>query len=279
MKLRTFYKIYYEHRFKKANHILKFYILIVIPIKYLINLIYLPKIVNLDEFVDKDSLNETTDLGKLFDFFNSDKGNEFENQYDHPSKRTSLKIKGHGYSKFYQKYFESLKSNNLNILEIGSFHGNASAALFFYFRKSKFFAADIYPDLFRYKSKRIKNFYVDSSDEKSIQKNIIDKFDNKFDIIIEDAGHSLKDQIISLFMLFKKLNNQGLFIIEELDFPEKRKDMNLRDEKPSLKDILIFFKDKKEILDSKYIIKSDRDYFLDNIDNIEILKGNFNANK
>ena len=113
-------------------------------------------------------------------------------------------------------------------------------------------------------------------DEKSIQKNIIDKFDNKFDIIIEDAGHSLKDQIISLFMLFKKLNNQGLFIIEELDFPEKRKDMNLRDEKPSLKDILIFFKDKKEILDSKYIIKSDRDYFLDNIDNIEILKGNFN---
>ena len=27
MKLRTFYKIYYEHRFKKANYILKLYIL------------------------------------------------------------------------------------------------------------------------------------------------------------------------------------------------------------------------------------------------------------
>ena len=133
MKLRTFYKIYYEHRFKKANLILKLYILIVIPVKYLINLIYLPKIINLDEFVDRFGLSETSDLGKLFEFFNSDKGNQFENQYAHPSKRTSLKIKGHGYSNFYQKYFENLKSKNLNILEIGSFHGNASAALFFLF--------------------------------------------------------------------------------------------------------------------------------------------------
>ena len=88
MKLRTFYKIYYEHRFKKANNILKLYILIVIPIKYLINLIYLPKIIDLDKFVDKSGLNETADLSKLFDFSNSDKGNQFENQYAHPSKRT-----------------------------------------------------------------------------------------------------------------------------------------------------------------------------------------------
>ena len=276
MKLRTFYKIYYEHRFKKANHILKLYILVVIPIKYFINLIYLPKIINLDKFEDRFGLSETSDLGKLFDFFNSDKGNQFENQYTHPSKRTSLKIKGHGYSNFYQKYFENLKSKNLNILEIGSFHGNASAALFFYFKDSKFFAADIYPDLFRYKSNRIKNFYVNSSNEESIQKNIIDKFSYNFDIIIEDAGHSLKDQIISLFMLFKKLNSRGLFIIEELDFPDTRKDMNLKNEKPTLREILFRFKKEKILLNSNYIKKSDRDNFLYNIDSIEIYKGNFN---
>ena len=276
MKLRTFYRIFYEHRFKKANYILKFYILFVIPIKYLINLIYLPKIINLDNFVDRYGLNETKDLGKLFDFFNSDKGNKFENQYAHPSKRTSSKIKGHGYSIFYQKYFENLRSNNLKILEVGSFHGNASAALYFYFKKSKLFAADIYPDLFRYRSNRIENFYVNSSDENSIQKNIIDKFSDNFDIIIEDAGHSLKDQIISLFMLFKKLNSGGLFIIEELDFPDTRKDMNLMNEKPTLREILLKFKKEKKLLNSKYIQKNDRDNFLDSIESLEIYKGNFN---
>ena len=276
MKLRTFYKIFYEHRFKKANSILKFYIIFVTPIKYLINLIYLPKIINLDNFVDRYGLNETKDLGKLFDFFNSDKGNQFENQYAHPSKRTSSKIKGHGYSIFYQKYFENLRSNNLKILEVGSFHGNASAALYFYFKKSKLFAADIYPDLFRYRSNRIENFYVNSSDENSIQKNIIDKFSDNFDIIIEDAGHSLKDQIISLFMLFKKLNSGGLFIIEELDFPDTRKDMNLMNEKPTLREILFKFKKEKKLLNSKYIQKNDRDNFLDSIESLEIYKGNFN---
>ena len=276
MKLRTFYRIFYEHRFKKANYILKFYIIFVTPIKYLINLIYLPKIINLDNFVDRYGLNETKDLGKLFDFFNSDKGNQFENQYAHPSKRTSSKIKGHGYSIFYQKYFENLRSNNLKILEVGSFHGNASAALYFYFKKSKLFAADIYPDLFRYRSNRIENFYVNSSDENSIQKNIIDKFSDNFDIIIEDAGHSLKDQIISLFMLFKKLNSGGLFIIEELDFPDTRKDMNLMNEKPTLREILLKFKKEKKLLNSKYIQKNDRDNFLDSIESLEIYKGNFN---
>ena len=276
MKLRTFYKIYYKHRLEKANHILKFYILLVIPFKYLINLLYLPKIINLDEFDDRLGLNETKDLSKLFDFFNSDKGNKFENQYTHPSKRTSTKIKGHGYSNVYQKHFENLKLNNLNILEIGSYHGNASAALFFYFKNSKFFAADIYPDLFRYKSNRIKNFYVNSSDENSIQENIIDKFSNNFDIIIEDAGHSLKDQIISLFMLFKKLNSKGLFIIEELDFPDTRDDMNPNKEKPTLREILLNFKKNKTLLNSVYIKKNDGNNFLNDVADIEIYKGNFN---
>jgi len=276
MTLRTFYKLYYQHRKLKANIILKIYLFIIIPFKYLINLIYLPKIINLDNYSDNFSKNIDLNLSILFDHFNSDKGNYYENQYVQPIKRTNEKIKAHGYSKYYEKYFYQLKNQNLNILEIGSFHGNASAALFFYFKNSKLFAGDIYPDLFRYRSHRIKNFYVNSSEEKSIQDNIIDKFNNKFDIIIEDAGHSLKDQIISLFMLFKKLNKGGLFIIEELDFPDKRKDMNLLNEKPTLREILLNFKNSGTILESKYISINEKDYFLKNNQSIEIFKGNFN---
>ena len=97
----------------------------------------------------------------------------------------------------------------------------------------------------------------------------------RFDVIIEDASHSLKDQIISLFLLFKKINPEGLFIIEELDFPETRKDMNLKNEKPSLKEIFQKIK-KNEYFDSKYISPEDKKYFLNNFSNIEVYKGNFN---
>ena len=39
------------------------------------------------------------------------------------------------------------------------------AALFFYFKNSKIFGADINPDMFKYLSKRITSFYVDLDQE------------------------------------------------------------------------------------------------------------------
>ena len=157
---------------------------------------------------------------------------------------------------------------------MGSFYGSASASLFFYFKYSKIYSGDIYPDLFRYKSKRINNFFIDTSSEDSIKENLLNKEMN-FDIIIEDAGHFLKDQIISLFLLFKKLNSGGLFIIEELDFPETRKDMNINNEKPTLKNILLSVIEKKEF-NSKYVSEDDKRYLLENYASIEIFKGNVN---
>ena len=191
-----------------------------------------------------------------------------------PIKNEYKRIEAHGYSHTYEKYFLPLKNSKLNILEIGSFYGNAAAALYFYFKNSDIYSADVYPDLFRYTSKRTKNFYIDSSSEESIT-NVLLKKEDMFDIIIEDASHVLKDQIISLFMLFKKLKPGGLFICEELDFPEKRQDMNLNNEYPSLKEILINKMENKDFV-SKYISEEDKKYFLDNVKSIKIYKGKVN---
>ena len=66
----------------------------------------------------------------------------------------------------------------------------------------------------------------------------------KYDLIIEDAGHYLKDQIITLFTLFPKLKKKGIYVVEELDFPDTRKDMNLKNEKNTLYTILKSIKKK-----------------------------------
>ena len=76
-------------------------------------------------------------------------------------------------------------------------------------------------------------------------------------------------------MLFKKLKPGGLFICEELDFPEKRQDMNLNNEYPSLKEILINKMENKDFV-SKYISEEDKKYFLDNVKSIKIYKGKVN---
>jgi len=274
MKLKTFYNIYYKHRILKANYFLKIYLIIIVPIRYLLNIPFLPKKINLDDHSKKNAYLFDKELDFLFEKFNSDKGNFYINQYSQPMKKKNIKISAHGYSDIYEKYFFSKKQKKNNILEIGSFYGNAAAAFFYYFKNSKIYSGDIFPDLFRYNSERLENFYIDSSREDSLNRDLLSKNIN-FDIIIEDASHSLKDQIISLFMLFEKLSPEGLFIVEELDFPETRKDMNLKNEYPDLKQILISINSNKDF-NSKYINNLDKKYFLENFKTIEIFKSKFN---
>ena len=85
----------------------------------------------------------------------------------------------------------------------------------------------------------------------------------------------LKDQIISLFILFPSLKKNGLFIIEEVDFPEKREDMRIGHKKPDLKTILNNVILKKDF-NSEYILENEKKYFLLNYAEIKFFKGNFN---
>ena len=274
MNIKTFYKIYYKHRFKKASFTLKIYLFFSIFIKYLINLFYIQKIVNVDNLGKKKDYLYEKNLNFLFEYFNSDKGEQYINQYAQPSKRKNDKIIAHGYAKIYENLFKSKKTEKLKILEIGSFYGNASAALFFYFKNSLIYSADINPDMYKYKGSRLKNFFADTSSRGSINENILKK-DIEFDIVIEDASHMLKDQIISLFMIFPKIKKGGIFIVEEIDFPEKREDMRIDQFKPDLKTILKKVISKEDFK-SDYIQDKEKDYFLKNVDSIEFFTGNIN---
>jgi len=269
MKFYTFYSIYYRHRIKKAKLILKTYIFIILPFSYLLNLFFLPKITNLDEIDYNKFENKTLDY--LLEYFGSDKAKKVFDQYPKPIQRKKIKIKGHGYSKFYEKYFNEFKNLECNILELGSFNGNALAAFYFFLKKSNIYSGDIHPDILRYKSKRIRNFFIDCGSENSIKKNIVNQ-DIYYDIIIEDAAHNLKHQIITLFMCFEKLKSRGIYVVEELDFPDTREDMIENSQGPTLKVILEKIKSNQEF-ESKYVSKEDKNYFLKHFSSIEIFVG------
>ena len=128
--------------------------------------------------------------------------------------------------------------------------------------------------MYKYRGSRLKNFYVDSSSRKSITKNLLSN-NIDFNIVIEDASHMLKDQIISLFMLFPKIKKGGIFIIEEIDFPEKREDMRIGQNFPDLKTILKKIISKDDF-NSDYITDNEKKYLLSNIESISFFKGNFN---
>lgn len=274
MKYNTFVQIFYKHRLLKAKKIRYILLKIFLPLIYIFNLIFDKKIIDLDDYSQKNHQLFKKDLNYLFEHFNSDKGEKFINQYQKPIKRTNEKVKGHNYHIFYENYLSKIKNSYLNILEIGSFRGNASAALYFYLPQSIITCVDLYPDLFLYKSKRINNYYLNNSSEKDIEKKILQN-EKKYDLVIEDAGHYYKDQIISLFKIFPKLKPNGIYVVEELDFPDTRLDMNLKNEHPTLKEILLSIKSNKDF-HSSLISEDEKEFFLSNYKSIEILKGNFN---
>ena len=89
MKFTTFYKLFYKHRFKKSSGILRIYLYIILPIKYLLNIFFFPKKINLDLLGQKKTNLYQENLNFLFEYFNSDKGDFFTDQYIQPIKSVS----------------------------------------------------------------------------------------------------------------------------------------------------------------------------------------------
>ncbi len=219
------------------------------------------KIINLDKLDKKQFKNHNLD--DLFIHFNCDKGKYcFFN---------GKKVYTHEYSRYYEKYFFPLKKKNLNILELGSHEGKGIAGFFYFFPNANFYGANINPFQMRYVSKRISELYVDVSSEKII-KNLASFIKTDLDIIIDDASHNLRDILITLPILFRKLKKGGTYVIEDVDQFKAFKELNPTNEKLTPIKILKNIKNKKKF-NSKFISKKDIEYIKENTRNIIFKKG------
>jgi hypothetical protein len=62
---------------------------------------------------------------------------------------------------------------------------------------------------------RVAMMQCDQADRGQLQR-VIDQFGGGFDIIIDDGGHTMEQQQVTLGFLFPFLKNDGLFFIEDL---------------------------------------------------------------
>ena len=180
-----------------------------------------------------------------------------------------------GYTDFYHENLKGLKDKKLDILEIGVARGDGIASFYFYFPYSNLIGVDNNPFKTRYKSKRIRNMYVDIS-SKQILKNLTNHLNQKFDLIIEDCSHKLIDQILCFSENFKNLKKGGIYIVEDLNFPEIHKMYNPTNEAVDLKTILKKINLGEEI-STKFMKENEIEYIQNNIENIKFYKGHNNS--
>jgi len=176
----------------------------------------------------------------------------------------------HDYSDFYKKELAHLRKKSIDILEIGTAKGDGLASFYYYFPKSNLIGLDNNPFRLRYKSKRVRNIFVDVSSRR-ILKNLTNHLNQKFDLIIEDSSHKLIDQILCFVENFKNLKSGGIYVVEDLNFPDIHEIYNPTKEGINLKNILNKIASGEEVI-SKFIEKEEMSYIKENVQSIDIYR-------
>ena len=130
-----------------------------------------------------------------------------------------LKLLSKKWNNYFEVYDEILKpyqNKNPNFLEIGVAHGGSLELWLKYFENNiNLYAVDINKDFLDYKFDDAKVDYacVDQSSVEHWDAYLKDK--PNFDIIVDDGSHDSEHQIVTLLTLFPKLNNNGIYVIED----------------------------------------------------------------
>jgi len=223
-------------------------------------------IVNLDK---KNSKYFKSSLSEIFQNLNCDKG--------HSMRIEDNKIlKTHNYTPFYEKYLKIFRDKKIKILELGSHEGKGIASLYYFFPYAYLIGANINPFQMKYYSSRIEEIFIDVSSKKILQ-NFCNYMDTNFDLIIDDASHNLRDILITLPIVFKKLKSGGYYVIEDINQFEVFKNLNPSNEKLTPLKILKLIQ-RNEKFNSPFLSEKDTVYLKENIENFIFEKGEMQVN-
>jgi SAM-dependent methyltransferase len=120
----------------------------------------------------------------------------------------------HNYLEIYEKYFSKYRNSLENFLEIGLWEGESIRMWRDYFNVGNLVGADIL-DLSHIELKDTIILLSDQSVRADLE-SIREKSYSEFDIIIDDGGHMMHQQQITLGTMFKYLKPGGVFVIEDL---------------------------------------------------------------
>jgi hypothetical protein len=120
----------------------------------------------------------------------------------------------HHYTQIYSQYFADLKQKPITFLEIGIFRGASVKFWEQYFPNADLHFIDCTSEYLQYQSQRSKYHFMDQTNRKALQD--LGKSVGGFDIILDDGGHTMQQQIISFQSLFPYVKSGGMYIIEDL---------------------------------------------------------------
>ncbi len=119
------------------------------------------------------------------------------------------------YFDIYDRYFSKYRNTEAVILEIGVFQGGSLKMWRDYFGPAAtIYAIDINPNCRQFETEKTKIF-IGSQDDRSFLKKVREKTP-KVDILIDDGGHTMNQQIVSFEELYPHIKDDGIYLCEDL---------------------------------------------------------------
>lgn len=119
------------------------------------------------------------------------------------------------YFDVYHTYFQKFRGKKVVVLEFGVSHGGSLQMWKHYFgRKAHIIGVDIFKECKKLEEKQI-DIYIGDQEDRKFLKDLMKKI-GPVDIVIEDGGHEMKQQIHTFEEVFPHVKDGGVYIGEDL---------------------------------------------------------------
>lgn len=119
------------------------------------------------------------------------------------------------YFEIYERYFSQFRNRPINLLEIGISKGGSLQMWKHYFGpQCKIHGIDIEPSCKAFEEDQIE-ITIGSQEDRGFWRAYKDNHP-KFDIIIDDGGHTMNQQIVTYDEMFSHLNTGGIYLCEDV---------------------------------------------------------------
>jgi len=119
------------------------------------------------------------------------------------------------YFDVYDRHFSRFRNKEITILEIGVSQGGSLQMWKDYFGpKAKIYGIDVNPQCKALEEENIKIFIGSQSDKKFLEE--VKRKIPQVDILIDDGGHTMKQQIVTFETLFEHVKDNGVYLCEDL---------------------------------------------------------------
>ncbi|SRR5581483_1219302 len=121
----------------------------------------------------------------------------------------------HNYTEVYSRYFAPLRDKPIKFLEIGINTGSSVKMWEEYFPFAELHFMDITFENIQYHTKRAQYHQYDQENISALE-HFAQENGSNFDVILDDGGHTMRQQIHSFIALFPHVKSGGMYIIEDL---------------------------------------------------------------